>query len=298
MRLVDGDTAEPDREGALTALLAECAPSMAATAAVLCQGGYVDSESCDWYHGTWPYLRCLGVVSSPAWHREFYGKALRHAIEDARRARPRVLVSGTADFSMVEQLLHVTTMPGSTAAAVDITVLDRCPTPLEACDWYAKRAGIVLDTRAADIFDADPGSEPFDVITSDAFLTRFRRDQCVAVIRAWRRLLSANGTVVTTVRLHGQRETSRDAEADQRDFAERVYRLAEEHESEIFDDSRSIAAGALTYARRMHSTDLGDEEAVVRMFEDNGFEVSWRDRARVSGELHPAEYLRLVAHRC
>ena len=44
-------------------------------APVLCTSDHVDSFGCEWYHGTWQYLRLLNMVSTPTWHSQFYTKA-------------------------------------------------------------------------------------------------------------------------------------------------------------------------------------------------------------------------------
>jgi hypothetical protein len=234
------------------------------------------------------------VVSSPAWHREFYGKALRYALEGAR-SRPHVVISGTADFSMLEQVVNVARSVSSDAPSVDITVVDRCETPLAACEWYAAEEKIEIKVRRTDILEAHRFVESCTLIVTDAFLTRFDREQCAAVINAWHALLDIGGSVVTTVRLHDRGETLRDPTADQADFVVRVEKLVGEQQSVIFSDPARIADAARIYAARMHSSDLGDEVEIVKLFESNGFEVVWQERAQVAGELHPVDYLRIVA---
>lgn len=285
------------REEELDELLAAYAPQMAKVAAARCAGGFIDPVSCEWYHGVWPYLRCLGVVSSPVWHRGFYGEALKQALEDAARPRPRVLISGTADFSMLEQVCFSARAARPDPDSVSITVLDRCGTPLEACRWYAGQVGRGIAVVQADVFDTVAANGPYDLVTTDAFLTRFSRGQCAAVIAAWRSLLRTGGRVVTTVRLHGQMERLPGTGEGVYEFVERVEKAAVSPESGIFFDVPAIAAAATRYARLMRSTDLGDEDEVLQLFRDGGFDVIGQERARVAGELHPVEYLRIAARK-
>lgn len=295
---LNDDAVGIQREDSLNELLAAYAPVMAKVAATRCAGGFVDADSCDWYHAVWPYLRCLGVVSSPVWHRGFYGKALRAALEDAAaRPRPRVLVSGTADFSMAEQVFFSARAALRSPEAVDVTVLDRCPTPLEACRWYADRKGLGLRVVEADIFDVPAVGGPFDVVTTDAFLTRFSREQCAAVVDAWRSLLHVGGSVVTTVRLRSRTDGLLGGDDSLYEFVDRVEKCARVHESDIFHNVPAIVEAALTYGRRMRSTDLGDKDDVVQLLLNGGFEVIAQERAQVAGELHPVEYLRIAARK-
>src|SRR5262245_37835427 len=77
---------------------------------------------CDWYHGTWQYLRILNLVSNPTWHSDFFVQAMRALVAD--QPQTRVLISGSADYSM---FAHAVAALGPRLSA---TVLDWCPTPL------------------------------------------------------------------------------------------------------------------------------------------------------------------------
>ena len=285
------------REEQIARLLCEHAPLMAVVAAASCSSGYLDPVNCAWYHGVWPYLRVLGVVSSPAWHRDFYGKALRQVIELRPSTGLRVLISGAADFSMLEQVLFSAHEARCPDGELGVTVLDRCQTPLESCQWYAEQANAEVTLRRAELFDRRQLSGPFDVIVTDAFLTRFDREHCARVIRRWHELLRPDAVVVTTIRLHDDSDALRDFERDVTTFVERVRSLAQAHSSPIFRTTGRLVQAAETYARRMHSADVGDEDDVVDHFSSSGFDVVSRERACVTGELYPVNYLRIVARK-
>ncbi|GAA2008689.1 class I SAM-dependent methyltransferase [Catenulispora subtropica] len=281
------------RERALQSSLRASAPKSADYARAHCRPESPGGESCAWYHGVWQYLRLCGLVSSPAWHREFYDKALRRAYEGVESSTPRVLISGTADFSMLEQVLHSAGRPD----AVDVTVIDRCPTPVEACRWYAGRRAARITGKIVDLFTHTMQDASFDVITSDAFLTRFSAAQTAEVLEVWRALLAVGGVAVTTVRLHGAEDHRTDPEADVSAFVARLRRTARGAMKASTLDIDRIAEGAAVYARRMRSEDLGDEGAVLRAFREGGFEVLAHERAHVEGELYPVTYLRVEAQR-
>jgi hypothetical protein len=277
----------------LESFLAESAPLSAAYAVAHCGPESPGGQSCAWYHGVWQYLRLCSLVRSPAWHRGFYDRALRRGYQAADPRRPRVLISGTADFSMLEQVWHSAGRPG----AVDVTVIDRCPTPVDACRWFAGRMDASVRAEAADLFTHRLPDASFDVITSDAFLTRFSAAHTAKVLEVWRSLLDDNGVVVTTVRLHGDDDRRHDPSADIAGFVARSRRNARRCSREFVADPDWLAKAAENYARRMRSEDLGDERTVLKAFEEGGFAVVAHERARVEGELYPVAYLRIEARR-
>lgn len=273
--------------GTLAQALETYAPIAVAQAPTTCLGGYVDPDSCAWYHGAWPYLRAFGAVSSPEWHRDFYGDALRQVTGE--HAAPRVLVSGCADFSMLDQVMRA----DGSADGCQVTVTDRCQTPLDACRWYADHLGASVSTWRGDIMGAPACLGPFEVITTDAFLTRFDAQSAAKVIDAWRALLAPGGAVVTTVRAH-ERDERREDDGDVAAFAAKVRDTAHRRSAVDLDFVEGLAH---TYARRMCSADLGGAAEVCALFADGGFDVRFLQAATVPGEFRPVDYLRIVARK-
>ena len=78
-----------------------------------------------------------------------------------------------------------------------------------ACQWYAKREGVNVETVADDIFRfASRTKQEYDVIITDAFLTRFSALETERVLGAWSGLLADNGEVITTIRAHAESQLS------------------------------------------------------------------------------------------
>lgn len=223
---------------------------------------------CDWYHGAWPHLRRLELVSSPDWHAAFYAGAL------ARRLGPGdpVLVSGAADERMLAVVL-------AAAEPEDVTVLDRCDTPLAACRALAP----AVRTVRADVLEHDrPGA--YAAILSDAFLPRFAPAERVAVLRAWRRLLRPGGAAVTTARIGGAGADRPAPSPEMR--AERLRRAALARGA---DDAVAELAHEFGLRQRRHP--LRSASEVTALFEDAGFVIDGAEEAEVRG----ARFLRLVA---
>lgn len=161
---------------------------MAATARWTCRDG------CAWHHGTWQWLRLLGLVSNPSWHGDFFQGALRDACADV--TQPRVLVSGCADYSMYA---YVAAALGPAAA---VTALDRCRTPLVGTDWYAARAGLPAPALVEEDALVHAPDAPYEAVVSDSFLPRFSPEELMSLLAAWRKVVRPGGAVVTTVRIH------------------------------------------------------------------------------------------------
>src|SRR5262245_660353 len=81
------------------ALLVESAPLMREWSATLCahkdaggmeewaksNGGNGHVTACDWYHGTWQFLRLLNMVAVPPWYA-FYNDAIAGILRRKPRA--------------------------------------------------------------------------------------------------------------------------------------------------------------------------------------------------------------------
>jgi hypothetical protein len=219
------------------------------------------------------------MVSSPTWHDDFYRTWLRDA------GAP-VLVSGTADFSMVAYAIE---------AGGEVTVVDQCRTPLDASEWYARRAGVPLTTRQGDLLHDDLPVTDAAVIVSDALLTRFAPADAAIVVKKWFAALAPGGRVVTTVRIHSG-STAADEERGRAGFAGR-FRSMLDRSSAPPKMSEDLVAAAGVYAERMTSADLGSGDSIRGIFRDAGFVVVHDEVTDVAGEFAPSRYLRLVAER-
>ena len=103
----------------------------------------VCADGCAWYHGFYPRLHALGLAATPDRHAGFFRDALRAR---ARAGDERVLVSGMADAGM---LFHLLDAYGETP--LDVTLLDRCDTPLMLGVWAAHTRGSPVTTQCSDV---------------------------------------------------------------------------------------------------------------------------------------------------
>src|SRR6185436_17752200 len=123
------------------------------------------STSCDWYHGTWQYLRLLNMVAVPNWY-EFYLDALSDVLR--RHPNANVLISACADYGMLATLHDAIR---ATQATPTIKIYDICRTPLRSCEWYAERHGLTVECVCENLLTGDLPKASFDLIVTDEFLT-------------------------------------------------------------------------------------------------------------------------------
>jgi hypothetical protein len=170
-------------------------------------------ENCTDYHLPWQRLRLCGMVSTPGWHSAFYTDAVARWAESLRaHRRPdepvRLLITGLADYGMLYWLVQ--SLPSDLRTVAEIHVLDICRTPLDSCLWLSlnleRRMSPALkmnvEVHHEDLFGCTLESSFFDLIVSDAFLTRFDgQDEKVAVTKEWLRLARPGGRILTTARV-------------------------------------------------------------------------------------------------
>lgn len=259
---------------------------IAGVSEAICSGGHVDSQSCGWYHSAWQYLRLMDVVSTPAWHHDFYLGAFESALEGVDE--PNVLISGTADYSLPAYV----SFAAEATQDVSITVIDRCETPLFACKWLAAKRGEKISTIRHDVLESL--DRKFDLITADAFLTRFDEHSMHTVLANWAQMSHEETRLVTTVRIHEEKSPD-SVEAEIAAYLERVQARSEVWERFLRVSSRELVRIADRYIRRMVSNSAGCPQQVLDRFGSCGLTVLDAERATVPGELRSTEYLRIVA---
>lgn len=269
--------------------LAQSAPIISGVAPVLCVGDHIDVKGCAWYHGTWQFLRLMNMVSTPTWHHDFYLDAISAAVG---RGAGSILITGTADYSVLAYAIDASRRVDAAMSDVTFTVVDLCGTPLFACQWYAKREGIVVETVADDLFRfADQTNRTYDLIITDAFLTRFVGNATERVLTAWVNLLADDGEVITTIRAHEETQAGQSSEEAVASFRERALVRWRRWESFVSIGRSEIATRAETYARKMVSNPIGRNAEIVNLLERH-FSVDASDLVAVPGELFPTKYLR------
>jgi hypothetical protein len=284
---------EVESFSANTRLLLESVFIMEALAAAHCEGSYLSIDCCDWYHSSWQYLRLVDMVSTPAWHQDFYQKALTYALSGKKQSR--VLISGTADYGMLQQIQSLSAVP----SIAEVTVLDLCKTPLEICTWFYEHflpSTINFNCLRQSVVGNMLAAKSQDLIISDAFLTRFAPDERKTIIEEWRRMLKDDGVIITTIRLNDNSPSSTAVISTAVD----VKRYSQKAKNNINKSGRllkniegKIIEKAMMYAEKIISYPFMDEQEIKGLFE--GFDLNI-ELGEVSGELQGnTVYARVVA---
>jgi len=247
--------------------IALSAPLARRLAPRLCRRDPASGEDCSWYHGLWQDLRALGLAASPVYQADFFLGAFKRM---AKRRRLRLLISGAADYSI---LAHVLWGCRESGLEVDITVTDRCNTPLFLNQWYAEQAGHPITTVQEHILAYQP-EEPFDVICSHAFLGQFSPQRRTELVGKWSQWLAPMGTVLTVnrVRPGGTRREIRFSPEEARAFCLAVEQRIRESQSWPEAEAAEALARARIYAQRLRIHPISPAE-FTQLFLSTGFRI-------------------------
>lgn len=283
---------ELDALGEVQRLLRVSAPIMARKALECCHGDIVDRSDCTWYHKAWQYLRVLDLVSTPDWHSEFFKKALQRSIAKSSN----ILICGAADYGMLQHVWSA--VESSRIDELDITVVDLCPTPLRMCEWYSDRIGFRINTHQADALDLRLLRESaFDLVVTDAFLTRFAADGKQEVVSQWRRLLKSGGRVITTARIADKVLASK-VIGTANGIEEFVRRAKDAFRREhwLWIREEELEKMARDYAAGIASFPFDDAQELQSLLSRNELNALELEQRNTKGELHPnTVYARVVA---
>lgn len=249
-------------------------------------GNEIFDNDCAWYHSAWQYLRLLNVVSTPVWHDEFYTKELQKSLDSGYN----ILISGTADYTMLVYVSEA--IKKLNLKDTNIYVLDSCKSPLFCCKWYAEKTNIIINTVNEDILKY-VNEKFFDVICTDAFLTRFDKITVPKVIDKWKKLLKKDGKIITTVRIHDKNDLdSSNKEKAINHFIDTVRLKTVENQKYIKFSPEQMVNLAENYIKKMKSNNLGDEKDILNFFDK--FSTKYNIKT-VKGELKQTKYIELVA---
>lgn len=271
-----------------------------------CEKGWQDfapstAADCADYHAIFPLLDLLGLSSTPRCHEDFYGSAIwRTAI--SRLPEERILISGLATPSMADIVLqHVDVEPLSAlkyTPQVKIDVLDICATPLLVCQRVFKPAELAkmrfLQKDALNFSEGD-----YDLIITDAFLTRFNEKDRLKVLRNWAKMLKPDGQAVTTWRIgEKQGATGYGGQDDRRIFMKNLDSELKEWQIPIgtFGEMVNIFGLADKYAETMHSY-AGQTVVEIKAFMEQCFGDVRIEESGSVYDVTTRKYARITAYK-
>lgn len=179
-------------------------------------GGFDSFTSIDKFPGdsayhAWYDLACELWPQGPMQHFDWWVENMRE-VASRLDHRPSVWIPATASPVMVEIAIE------ALGRNADYVVSDLCQTPLYVIE---KRFGPLVHTYRSDIFQPNYDlwrgwlSGSFDIIATDAFITRFSEAQVVEILNTFRVALSDSGKILTTIRHPKSTETSAEQEAEE-----------------------------------------------------------------------------------
>jgi SAM-dependent methyltransferase len=198
------DNAAPIEEVLSEQELALSAIKMKTEAPDYCiRGTHSEGASCAWYHSSWQFLRLLDMVETPQLHNGFFVPYVRKLAQTSTSLS--ILICGLADYEMLRVVCEaLEAQPGGDH---QVRVVDMCDTPIRATEWWLDRnhprvkvittTGFAEDTK---LLDAS-----FDLVVTDAFISKLAYHRQQYVVNEWRRILKPGGEVLTTLKLsaHG-----------------------------------------------------------------------------------------------
>ncbi len=246
--------------------------------------------SCDWYHGTWQYMRLLNTVAVPRWY-DFYHDTLTDLLR--KNPHAHVMISACADYGM----LHALDVSMRDADAnPTIVIYDICNTPLKSSQWYAERHNLDIKCYCENIISANIETSSFDIVVTDEFLTVLKGPYKPLIVEKWKKILKPGGAVVTTAMV-GQPTTLELRERYEQKALERFKTYgrilfpwhfdSEEKKQALLGQFNSFA---MFHTRHM----IENEEELKRLF--RGYESLSIDRLSTPGEcVNPTDSYQIVA---
>jgi SAM-dependent methyltransferase len=222
--------------------------------------------SCRIYHSLWPYLRLGGTPGGADDRKTLIESTLAEAIATGRR---RIMIAGAADTGLLSLVVRA-----AAGAAVDITVLDRCATPLELCRRFAERWSLPIETLHLDLMDLAIEAA-FDIVFAHTVLTFILPEQRLNVLTRLRRSLRPGGRLIIRFRTKGQVETS-----DLSKYRDRVpsHLIDELHAMGIpLPESHDRFRQRIeTYANERHDREISEQSyaEIEAMLEKAGFAIT------------------------
>jgi hypothetical protein len=253
------------------------------------QPASADNCDCAWYHGTWQYLRLLDMVAVPDWHRDFYNQALGNILQ--RKPDANVLISAAADYGMLATLHEAMELTGSSPR---ISIYDICKTPLRACQWYADRHSISIETRCSNLLTSPIPEAPFDLIVTDEFFTVLKAEYKPLISKRWKELLKPGGSVVTVVMMGNSTTPEL-----RRRYAERARQLLEASNGKYLSGQTKPCAEAVidrfVAFAELHTRHMVTSESEVHSLL-SGFDHVTCRRVTTPGEcVNPTDSFQIVA---
>ena len=244
-----------------------------------------DRLSHSWYHKAWQFLRIMDLVSSPTWHIDFYLSFFDENITDSSK----ILISGTADYSLLALILE---SAREKKVSPKIYVLDVAMPPLKVSKWYSERYDYPVSIFHQNILEFTT-TERFDIICTDAFLTRFKPLERTNVLRKWNSLLSKNGRIITTTRIENE-DVKNYVPISIGEISEFGRKVDRSLSQEYISSKVNIKQLAIDYISNIKSYAYPSKNQLFNDINSSGLEIEDLDDVYLKGEVKETLYVRLI----
>ena len=135
----------------------------------------------------------------------------------------------------------------------------------------------------------------FDLIITDAFLTRFPDDDRLQVLRKWNSLLREDGKIITTIRIEKSDDATKASVPEIPEFTKKVFKSAQDWQPFLPESAEKIKLWAQEYAKRMVSFPVKNKDFLHKLLIKSNFSVVRNNVIKVKGEMHETSYIELIA---
>jgi SAM-dependent methyltransferase len=144
-------------------------------------------RSCGHMHALWPYIRLARASTGAEGASSHLDPVLTKLIAEGRQ---KVLIAGSQDTGLLALVAR-----GAGTSTVDITVLDRCASPLESCCRLAQAWSLAIETMHQDLMNLEVRNR-FDIVLVHGTLHYIPPDHRAIVLVRLRQALRPAGRLV------------------------------------------------------------------------------------------------------
>lgn len=231
---------------------------------------------CEGYHQTWGILRVASVMGGISNDEAL----LTPMLDDLVKPGHHVFVAGSADAGLLQLVIASTS-----ARPIDVTVVDRCPSPIALIDRIAIPDGVTVDAHTADLTTLNEEGR-FDLILSHSMLPFVDDATRIAILRRFRASLTPGGRLLLVVRTAPLARNEAGEEHRHAWLAMARDKLADMPELIAFcGDSLDSRVEQTAASRTRRAYAFKDTSEIVDTLSRGGFEVEQQIKSRESSSL-------------
>ena len=140
-------------------------------------------------------------------------------------------------------------------------------------------------------------AESYDIVTSDAFLTRFAYAEKELIIKKWFSILSEKGSIITTARIEDKINQNDAIKTDSKKvFYKREVELAVK-DTLLVNQVDKVKNLAGEYISHIISIPFTSDGEIVDIFSKYSLKIQHGENVIVKGEVKQTKYYRLIAQK-